>query len=291
MEIFAGIVTYNPDFDRLKKSLEVLVARKNSGLVHIAQIVVVDNGTEDIRTLRNVCSIDLCIVLIENGENLGIAAALDRMCGYSYEQDCKWLLTLDDDSVISENLPELYMQALDNAGDSSVAMVCGLVNEAHYGNMYYNPDCKETYQFVEHTITSGSLMNLEIWKKVGGFDDSLFIDGVDFDYCLNLKKHGYRILRNNQAVLHHELGNGRPVNFMGRKVIVLNHSPQRLYYIARNYWYLGAKYNMKKYWHRAVFNRMLLVLLYEKNRLSKLRAMFLGISHSKKHIFGKQMVK
>lgn len=294
MEIFAGIVTYNPDFEHLKESLNALVAQKNKGQMRIAQIVVVDNGSEDIETLENICSMDCSIVLLKNGRNEGIATALNVMCEYSCRQACKWLLTLDDDSVIADNLLELYRQALESADrDSrdSIAIVCGLVNEAHYGNMYYNPDCKETYQYVDHTITSGSLMNLDVWEKLGGFNDSLFIDGVDFDYCLNLTTHGYRILRNNNAILHHELGNGRPVKFFGKKVIILHHSPQRLYYIARNYRYLGDRYNMQSYWRKAVLKRMLLVFLYEKNKFAKLRAMFLGISHSKKHIFGQYIIK
>jgi rhamnosyltransferase len=44
-------------------------------------------------------------------------------------------------------------------------------------------------------MTSGCLTNLAIWDESGGFSDELFIDEVDHDYCLNVRRHGYRVVR------------------------------------------------------------------------------------------------
>ena len=43
-------------------------------------------------------------------------------------------------------------------------------------------------------------------EAVGGFDESLFIDGVDFEFGLRLNRHGYRVLILRQATLEHRPG-------------------------------------------------------------------------------------
>ena len=51
-------------------------------------------------------------------------------------------------------------------------------------------------------ITSGSLTNLGAWRAIGGFDEWMFIDHVDNDFCTNLVLHGYKICRVGAAVLY-----------------------------------------------------------------------------------------
>ena len=40
-------------------------------------------------------------------------------------------------------------------------------------------------------------------EEIEGFKDWMFIDCVDFDYCLNLVRNGYEIHQVNKVVLHH----------------------------------------------------------------------------------------
>ena len=71
----------------------------------------------------------------------------------------------------------------------------------------------------------------------------MFIDGVDFEFCYRMKKSGMNILRVNDVVLSHEIGNITVRHFLGFRVIVKNHSPFRKYYIAKNIIYMARKQN------------------------------------------------
>jgi rhamnosyltransferase len=140
---------------------------------------------------------------------------------------------------------------------------------------------------IDFCITSGSLLNLKIWNLIGGFDEKMFIDGVDFDYCIRIKKNGFTIKRLNYVKLDHEIGHGKKVRLFRRNALVLNHSKLRLYYISRNYLYLGFKHRQHLKWFIEVAKRILLVLLYEKQKFAKLHYMFKGIAHCLLGNFGK----
>ena len=151
----------------------------------------------------------------------------------------------------------------------------------------YNPSHQET-DVIHQCITAGNLVRLEAWKKAGGFSEELFIDGVDFDFCLKIEKAGYKILRVNRIQLLQEVGHGKKIPLpFHHQMSVLHHSPTRLYYIARNYLYIGKKHHQRWHWTVEVAKRMFIVLCFEKNRWKKLRYMLIGIRHSMKGILGK----
>jgi GT2 family glycosyltransferase len=43
-------------------------------------------------------------------------------------------------------------------------------------------------------MSSGNLLNLAAFKQVGAYNESFFIDYVDHEYCLRLKKKRFSIL-------------------------------------------------------------------------------------------------
>ena len=55
-------------------------------------------------------------------------------------------------------------------------------------------------------ITSGTLVNLKACAFIGGFDDSFFIDYVDYDFNKRLLLEGYDIIRTDETALIHECG-------------------------------------------------------------------------------------
>lgn len=108
-------------------------------------------------------------------------------------------------------------------------------------------------------ITSASCTNIEIWDKLGGFDEFLFIDFVDNEYCKRLVLNGYKILRCNNIIIDQEFGKIQLkspywVKFYTRLSSILNNknvaklsykkevSPLRVYYVHRNLLYLNKKY-------------------------------------------------
>lgn len=48
---------------------------------------------------------------------------------------------------------------------------------------------------------------MEAYKKIKGFNNELFIDTVDTDFCYRLLLNGYRIIQLKNIYLDHQLGN------------------------------------------------------------------------------------
>lgn len=275
-KIVAGIVLYNPDLERLKMNIEAIECNE---FVH--QIVVVDNHSDNVAEAEQLLATHTQIHLIRNTKNVGIARALNQIAQYATEKGATWVLTLDQDSVVPENLIGEY---LNYTNLSNVGIIACRIVDMNYGQMHTSRT--EGWEYIEQCITSGSLLNLTAWKQVGGFCEELFIDGVDFDFCIRLRQKEYKVLRTNNTYLTHEIGHGRSVKIAGRKALVLNHTARRLYYIARNYLYIGITHGEKVKWSKEVMKRMLLVTLYEKDKLSKLRHMLRGIKHALKGELG-----
>lgn len=83
-------------------------------------------------------------------------------------------------------------------------------------------------------ITSGSLFDLAVWRMLGGFDASLFLDLTDTDYCLRARKAGHTIAASTAAQLEHHRGEKRSVHLLGRECHPSQTPPFRLRCLSRN---------------------------------------------------------
>lgn len=267
MEYAIGIVTYQPDLQRLQENLKAAADHLQHG-----PILIVDNGSENIAGIRTLAD---GMILIENPSNLGIATALNQLCRKARELGCEWLVTLDQDSVIQPGMLEEFSHY---TSQQDLAIICPRIEDRHLGRQHTQQTSGTEY--ISHAITAGNMVRLSAWEAVGGFTEALFIDGVDFDFCLKLREGGWQILRTNHVCLVQEMGHGRKISLpLHHQMSVLNHSPQRLYYITRNYLWIGRQHRQRLHWTLEVAKRLFIVLCFEQDRWKKLRAMIKGIRH------------
>ena len=128
---------------------------------------------------------------------------------------------------------------------------------------------------------------MDIYQKIGGFKDWLFIDAVDFEYCLNAKKHRYKVIQMNTVELNHNLGKIEKKKFLNKKTYVTNHNAIRRYYITRNRHYLYDMYkkDFDEYCRlevRMTKKELIKILLFEKDKLNKSRHIYKGYRDYKK---------
>jgi rhamnosyltransferase len=101
-------------------------------------------------------------------------------------------------------------------------------------------------QDVDLLITSGTLLNLKLFNEIGRFDEALFIDLVDFDYCIRAQLAGYRIIQFTDVTLVHKLGTTARRSSIKTLYLVKKQKrlyvPLRCYYMFRNMLYLKTKY-------------------------------------------------
>ncbi len=265
----AGIVTFDPDTDRLRQNIAAI-----SGQVEA--VLIIDNGSANISEFE---AFDVQnLIIIKNGSNKGIAYALNRMMEWAYKNNYGWVITLDQDSVC----PPDYITAAKPYMKRNIGQIVPLLYESNsqkYCYMDDRPNGKRV-QYVHKSITSASITSVEAWKKLGGFDNDLFIDYVDFDYSIRLRMNGYRILRLNDVALDQQLGNSviHKIGFLN--IRVSNHSAFRKYYICRNITIFIRKYKLRSRPHLEVlrlFKVLLFTILFEDRKKAKLRSCLKGL--------------
>ena len=194
--IVAGVTLFQPEIERLKENINAIYPQ-------VDRVFCVDNGSNNIDEVENWLNVYYSdIILVKNTENLGIARALNQIFEYAVKQDAEWVLTLDQDSVCPSNLIQIYR---DYMNVEKIGIICPVLRDRNYEQM---DETKGKSEQVSECITSASLNSVSAWTEVGGFFEPLFIDYVDQDYCANLIEHGYHIIRANEAILLHEIGQG-----------------------------------------------------------------------------------
>lgn len=219
------VVTYNPDDSfvyRIERHFEI--ANK---------IVIVDNGS--IKNIENVVRLYSCdnrLKIILSSVNKGIAWGLNQGIAYAISEKYEYVLTFDQDSFPVANILDLYSTIFRKN------IKIGLI-----GTKYTEETIERDFSKIEveknlTLITSGTLHPIEVFTKVGFYEENLFIDSVDFDYSLRVNRAGYIVFRTKQELIKHQLGTPK------RKWLIVstNHSPIRRYYMARNHIYLTKKY-------------------------------------------------
>jgi rhamnosyltransferase len=287
-EICAVVVTYFPAAG-CAENLAALAPQ-------VGKVLVVDNGS-DAATLApvEVAVQRLGATVVRLGSNLGIATALNKGLEFAREQGFRWLATFDQDSQCTPGMIEEMGRVLESLPqpDRTAIISPSYVDRALGFTVRQGRSeaAGEGWQILRTTMTSGNLVNVEIATAVGGFDDSLFIDYVDHEFCLRLRSHGYRIVQSTRATLLHSLGTMERRRFLFRLVAPTHHSAVRRYYQSRNRYLLWRQYwRHEVQWvaadmRRFVFEAMY-VVFYEKQSRAKLAMVLRGLRDGIKNVRG-----
>lgn len=269
MKIYAGIVLYNPDKNRL---LENIHAIENQ----VDGIILLDNGSKNIDTIQNSILRHENLKLIKEKTNLGIAYALNKIAIAAMKENATWLVTLDQDTVVNKDLIKSYMKYLDLP---KVGQLTCAYKDRNSGEVYNKLPKHKKYIEVAECITSGALLNLSVLKKIGGFDNKLFIDSVDFDICYRMKEFGFKTYLINKIGILHEIGRIKKVHFFNKTIEIYNQTPMRHYYRTRNDFIMARRYSCTKSVPYTLYLQLRewgKVLLYEDRKFSKTKSMILG---------------
>ncbi len=276
-KICAVVVVYNPD-STLEQNIQAL-------LNEVDRLVVVDNCSEPsvrsrIAALAAACNFEV----IWNRENIGLAAGLNTgiRCALANEQ-YQWIATFDQDSRVFPGFGTTMLAAQATCPFRDKVAIIAPHHLLTSENGDETPQ-HDGLQFQEITVAlqSGSLFNRSALKDVGLFDEAFFIDYVDFEYCLRLRKHGFRLIEATEAPIYHRVGTPTRHTFLGMTCTVFNHSPLRRYYAARNRLRVYRRYAVSDprwighdIW--SWFKEIVKLVLFESNRLEKLAFVARGI--------------
>ena len=269
-EVCAGIVTYNPNLQLFSNCFNALSSQVN-------EIFIFDNGSKNYENLEKYYK-DRAVI-IRSETNRGISFALNQLCKIATARGYEWILTMDQDSICEKTMVERLYKYTDN---ETIGLVAPKVEFKSNGELILTTKnrCEEV-QRIRACITSGSLTRLAAWKKVGGYDEWMFIDHVDNEFCTHICMEGYKIIRINSAVLYQRAGDMHYITMpWGTKILLPYYSGFRNYYICRNTIYYLRKYkhyiNYKHELATFLYSQMI-KLIFENNRFSTIKTTFQGI--------------
>lgn len=269
----AGVVVW---FNPTEKEVENI----KTYLGFLSSLYVIDNSAGDNSALLSTVGLGSDkIEYLPNLDNLGIATALNKGCRRAIEQDYEWIVTMDQDSCFDPVEMTKFINSFEikKLEDPSIAV---------FTPMTYK---EQPEGYAQRVITSGNLLNLNAYSKIGGFDDTLFIDEVDHDLCFKMTKNNFKIYTFGDVHMEHKLGNTKLHPYLfNRNMWVMHHAAIRKYYIIRNRLLIQDRFpeftdDYKRENMRLIFG----VVFFEDQKLLKLRYLYKGYRDYKKNRFGK----
>jgi rhamnosyltransferase len=280
------MTTHNPG--------DILSSNVGKLLSQLPYMIIVDNGSqgESLQRIESLSSSQVEVIL--NPNNLGIATALNQGMRRARELGFTWTITLDQDSQPAPDLLEHLCASYSNiTHPGQISIIAPQIFNLEldketfflrrrFGPLYERAYCNgEILESVTTVITSGSLINLDVFEYLGGFREDFFIDYVDTEFCLRSLRHGYKIIVACQARIDHILGNRRKVKLGVFTLYPTFHPPERWYYMSRNRIPMIRMYALRfPHWFTyeifATAYTFLRMMMTEDRRVEKLRAAWNG---------------
>ncbi|WP_051006451.1 glycosyltransferase [Liquorilactobacillus vini] len=228
----AIVVLFNPKYRDLKNILNYAYK--------VNTTFIIDNSAKShFKELSSFLKIDNKTIIYKfNGKNIGLSKAMNFGIKYLYNLGCKWVLTMDYDSSFKTDIINIYKEYIANHDTSNIALLTPLFNyDRHLVKVY-----KGTKN-VKWKMLSGNFINTNIFIKLGGFKEFLFVDGLDMEYCLHSRKQGYQVVECGQAVLEHKPASTRKLKIFNKTIFRYGYaSPLRYYYQAESLIWIFFKY-------------------------------------------------
>ncbi|OUM39816.1 glycosyltransferase [Arthrobacter sedimenti] len=275
-----------------------LVLRVEDLLAQFSTVVVVDDSGTGDSVVLDQCR-DKGAITIHQTRNMGIAAALNRGIAEvkAVNPAAKHIVTFDQDSAPSLGFLEGFESAASEAERDGVpfgSISPAIINETRVRSTR----SAGSYHEVTEPIQSGTLVPLRVLEEIGGFDESLFIDGVDTDAYWRMRSMGYVAIAARAVRLEHELGTRSAANFLGRELtvhgaplLIMQSAPFRYYYLVRNRCELTRRY-IRSYPLSMVrgialdLRHLIIVLVLGSARSTRIRFMAKGLVDGLKGVGG-----
>lgn len=250
------LVSYNPVLDNFIINLMQLLTQSTC-------IIVCDNSDNASISVQIelFCRETEGIIYLNMMGNKGIAYAQNRGVEHGISRGFSYFLELDQDTLLPANYVEdiinSYLQLKERGchflGVGSVAI------NAKNGNIYHNIELNKGFLIVGETLSSGFFYDKFSFNYVGGKNEDLFIDLVDWEWCWRAKQRNLATIVDTNLRINHFLGDGHR-SFLGVKVGIP--APIRHYYQFRNALYLFGKPYVPFAWKVKRFIILMLKLPY-----------------------------
>ncbi|MCH1882354.1 glycosyltransferase family 2 protein [Agrococcus sp. ARC_14] len=285
-DVVAVAVTYRPDDGAIADVLERAAAQ-------VGTLVVLDNDSPEVDGAHWSARVALPagVELERSRANVGLGAAYNRAAAIARERGARFVLLLDQDSQLDAGCVDaLLLHADRREARGPLGAVGPTFIDARSGERA--PFVRFGFPLnhklhapaggdvdADFLISSGSLIPLTALEQAGSFDEGLFIDSVDMEWCFRAKAAGLQLVGVADARMLHTIGDELVRLPGGGSMFV--HSPLRLYMMTRNRVALWRRPGTPRVWTAQDVPRMLFKLgrmtAFAAPRIPNARAMLRGM--------------
>jgi len=224
--------------------------------------------------------------VLPNGDNIGLGAAYNLGFHEAARYGYRWVLTLDQDTLLQEDFGDVIRRRLTDAQyRDSRARPIGVIgaNFVNSATPVLQTSASAGLREVDAVISSGSITSVDCWRSIGGYRADFFIDYVDIEFCLRASECGYGVVLVTDVLMIHGMGHTSENALFGvYRRMSSNYPPFRHYFIMRNFVATAREHGRSNLgWLVAELGRRarftLLSLLMEDGRLSMAKATLKGL--------------
>lgn len=225
MKFAVGFVIYNPkekDINSIHKWLDNSLFEKT---------LIYDNSST-----RHSFTSDNRLKYFYNGKNDGLSVAYNVFISYCIQSDIDYLCLMDQDSDYPFDEVKKMIDFIKKNHSKIIRLpliaprsYCATSVKVQRGNKLTDAN---------YVINSGTFLNISVLKeKTLRYDENIFLDGVDYDFCITLHKKGFPVKIYENSILMQNLGYTKVKK--GKEYVC--HSELRYYYIVKARKYTNIK--------------------------------------------------
>jgi len=260
-KILAIVVTYYPDKQLISNNI-------NAFIENVDKVLIWENTPyEDSNKYRFIVNekIEYC----GDGVN-SISKALNFGWKYASDNNYDYLLTMDQDSVWI-NFQEFLDKTINNKPNCDCVWGPTIVGRG-YNEEFHLGDI----------ITSGMLVPVKILNDVGGYFEEFRIDGIDAFFCYSAMEKGYPVYTVAGCLLKQQFGNIDSFSIGKFHFLSYQYNSIRLFEIYKSQIIIQRRFKTtneykQNFWKNRILRWPIKIILSEKNKLSKLKAILQGI--------------
>lgn len=254
----------------------------------VERIVLADNAAHESAALQRLAGERVIYLPME--ANLGTGAAMNLAWRLALEAGADGVISFDQDSHPGAGMVAQLSRTLAAASDTSHLAAVGpswrdartgksmrILLPLRWTRRHAMPAAGDVVE-ADHVITSGCLIPAQAWREVGPYNEALFLDYVDIEWCLRARSLGWRVAIDTGCVMAHSIGD-RVFTMGGRSLMV--HAPVRNYLLVRNHMLLWRLPGLAKSWLfsdlRQVMGKLAGSLVLMPARLARLKWIVRGV--------------
>ena len=210
------IINWNSS-NQLRECLEAIVSNEHNKF-KLSKVIIVDNASTD-RSLEGIQEIDLPINIIKNSDNKGFGFAFNQGASISKSDYVLFLnpdtrlfnealdkaMSFIHNSSLDQKIGVVGIQLVDSQGKiqrncarfpSLLNIWCSIIGidkvvKNKFTSYMMTEWNHETTQAVDHVMGAFYLLSNQVFRSVGGFDESFFVYFEDLDLSYRIHQHGF----------------------------------------------------------------------------------------------------